>query len=105
MSSRFPPLCQSAPSPALMVWGEAPGCDWELNDAARSWPPTLHWAGNDWAVLARSVAEQAALGSLAGCDAVLRLRWRAVEHDGGWLAWLQPFEDIADPQLDAMREQ
>jgi PAS domain S-box-containing protein len=89
----------------MMVGAEGAGVAWELNEAARHWLPTRHWRDAEWGSLARAVAGQARRGVVEADDPVLRLRWRAVPHDDGWLAWLSPREATATPELQAMREQ
>ena len=89
----------------MMVGAEGAGVAWELNEAARHWLPTRHWRDAEWGSLARAVAGQARHGVVEADDPVLRLRWRAVPHDDGWLAWLLPREATATPELQAMREQ
>ncbi|HEY0856994.1 MAG TPA: PAS domain-containing protein [Albitalea sp.] len=105
MSSRFPTACASAPAPAALVWETDGAPAWELNAAARDWAATAHWSAAEWASLAQAVLDDARRGAGVGRCPMLRLRWRAIEVDGGWLAWLLPLADDDRSEMQALREQ
>jgi PAS domain S-box-containing protein len=106
MSRRFPPACESAPAPALLVWVDAGTVRWLLNGAAREWLATLHWEPADWDGLARRVLDSPE-GRESGDDASLtRLQWQATPvDDGAWLAWLASAHDARALENQALREQ
>jgi PAS domain S-box-containing protein len=104
MSSRFPPACESAPSPALWV-RETDQVEWEQNPAAAAWPPTAHWTAAEWRSLARSVLQAHARGDSDAECLPLRVRWRALPVDDAVVAWLLPLHEAGDAERQALREQ
>jgi PAS domain S-box-containing protein len=104
MSSRFPPVCESAPAPALWVH-DAGGIEWERNRAAANWAPTAHWTVGEWASLAQAVLQARGRGE-AECECLmLRVRWRAVAVDDAVIAWLMPLQASDGTEADGLREQ
>jgi len=99
MPSRLPPVCESAPTPAMLAWDSSGAAAWELNRAAQDWAPTRLWLAGEWSKIARCIVDHARDGHLHGEDKALGLCWRAVETDGAWLAWLMPCQALPDPQL------
>ncbi|MEO8805444.1 MAG: PAS domain-containing protein [Burkholderiaceae bacterium] len=87
-------LWLAAPGPAIKLWPEAGAAGWRLNASALLWSRSR---GLDDAAL-RTLADQlftaqAPSAAREGRVASLRLAWKSVPFDTGWLVWLVP-EDV-----------
>ena len=71
----------------------------------RRWSPTAHWTDGEWASLAQAVRHAQQLGEAEAACVMLRIRWRALPVDGGFVAWLMPLQPADDADIQALREQ
>jgi PAS domain S-box-containing protein len=87
-----------APCAALQLWRDADHARWRLNQAGIEWSLPRRLVDADWQALAEQLLQDGP-PSAAGRSrvAALPLRWRATALAPGWLLWLLPEADAADP--------